>query len=183
MLAEHAVLGFGRGSHSTKLVLGLALSGLAIHAFLDGIALTEEAYAAVHAGHGHDTDRLGMLSAGVLLHRLPVGLALWSIVRPGRGAGLAFGLLAMISVFTVVGHNLGPESVQAMPMGIFGIFQALVAGSLVHVVLHRPSMIQSGDREGLNVSASMGALVALGLLIHMVLDGLDCVWMNHAATR
>lgn len=183
MLAEHAVLGFGRGGDCSKLVLNLALSGLAIHAFLDGIALTSAANGGAHAGHDHGEPALGMLSIGVLLHRLPVGLAIWSIVRPGRGAPMAFALLAMISLFTVAGHSLGPESIQAMPMAMFGIFEALVAGSLVHVVFHRPKSVHGAHESGLNIAACLGAVGALALLsanldghAHEAAHGHDDIW-------
>lgn len=164
MLAEHAVLGFGSGGDRSKLILNLALAGLALHAFLDGIALTSEAYDVIHAGHDHDNSALDLLSMGVLLHRLPVGLAIWSIVRPGRGARVALALLGMISLFTVAGHSMGPESVLAMPMAMFGIFEALVAGSLVHVVFHRPGSSHPVEDGRLKVAACLGAMAALALL-------------------
>ncbi len=164
MVAEHTVLGAGRGGDPKPLLLVLALSGLAIHAFLDGIALTEEAYGAIHAGHEHSMDQLGMLSLGVLLHRLPVGLALWSIVQPARGASTAFGLLAMLSLFTIAGHSLGPASVEMIPMTMFAVFQALIAGSLIHVVLHRPTFIRTIERAGLHTSGFLGAVCGLMLV-------------------
>jgi uncharacterized membrane protein YraQ (UPF0718 family) len=166
MLAEHTVLGFGRGGECSRFVLNLALIGLGIHAFLDGIALTEEANQALHHAHGGDeAGAVGALALGVVLHRLPVGLAIWSVVRPGRGRRSALLLLGLISVFTVTGYGLGPESVSVMPMAAFGVFQALVAGSLVHVVFHRPRHTSIDLASGMQWPACLGALAAVAVLV------------------
>ena len=76
-----------------------------------------------------------VVTAPVILHRIPVGLAIWWILRPRHG--FVGGLLGIgfIAAATVVGYALGGE-VVGDGEGI-GLYQAFVGGSLVHVVFHQ----------------------------------------------
>lgn len=97
-----------------------AVIGYSLHAVLDGAALTG----------GAGTSALGL---GVVLHRVPVGVTLWWLVRPHgpRGGMLALGL---IGGATALGFAGAERLVSALPLGSLGLFQALVGGSLLHVV-------------------------------------------------
>lgn len=114
-----------RGFHSALheahvLVLIIAALGLIIHAVIDGIALLPM--------EGGD------LAHAVILHRLPVGMAIWWSLRPNLGLPVAIGAFATIIVASGLAYTLGaPIADLAEARGIAYV-QAFVSGSLIHIV-------------------------------------------------
>ena len=115
-----------RASHGTaartdSLALLAGLSGLALHAALEGAAIApEEADVAV----------------AVILHRVPMGLVIWGMLKPRcgfRGGALGVGSIA---VFTMIGYATG-SAWLADDGGGLELYQAFVGGSLLHVVFHQ----------------------------------------------
>lgn len=97
-------------------------SGLALHAVLEGMALIGEAMT---------------ITGSILLHRVMVGLMIWWVLFPryGRIAAI-FGISSLLAT-TAVGFFLAGALPEAALTGSTGeVFQAFVAGSLLHVVLH-----------------------------------------------
>lgn len=114
-----------RGTHILLMVV--AWLGLLTHTMLDGLTLAAHTHAEVSAS----------LAAAIVLHRLPVALLIWWLVRPRYGRRVAAGALTAVGVATLAGfgieghlHDLGGSS------PIFAYIQAVVAGSLLHVILH-----------------------------------------------
>ncbi len=107
-------------SHTDNVALLVGLSGLVLHAFLEGAALVPQG--------------TGIMPA-VILHRVLVGLAIWWLLRPRHGFGRASLGIAVILVATVAGYAAGTQ--------FFGhgggveLYQAFVGGSLLHVVFHQ----------------------------------------------
>jgi hypothetical protein len=116
-----------KAAHTFHLIsLLLALAGLALHAMLDGAALT--------VGSGGATTNL---SLAIVLHRFGVGMMLWLMVQPALGKRLAFAVLGFVALATVAGYLLsgivlGLEGVYAPP-----VIQALIIGMIVHSLVHR----------------------------------------------
>ena len=67
---EHRLENLARQAHSVALLL--ALVGIGLHGFTDGLALGQ-------GGHEHAGEH--MLPWAVVLHRLPVGLMVWFLIR------------------------------------------------------------------------------------------------------
>ena len=138
-----------------QLALVLGISGLALHALLEGGALAQL------TGAGD----LG-LGLAVSLHRIPVGLAVWWLVRERAGDGAAVASVVGVAALTGVGFAGGGALAETVGSGAVELYQAFVGGTLVHVAFHqigehhrsRPGRLDSGI-EG------AGALVALGLLV------------------
>ena len=154
-LVEHRLVGRARQVHNVALGLGLVAIGL--HAFLDGLAL-------VSGSHLHGTEEAGrMLPMAVILHRLPVGLTIWFLLRPlyGRRTGVA--VLVLIGAFTALGFAAGEPVQAAMASGARGVFQAAVAGSLLHVVVHRSYPVSAATGTG-RWQSGLGAVAGLVLL-------------------
>ncbi len=173
-IAEH---GFRRAEQTTFLgAFGLALVGLLIHAMVDGAALTPGGGATTPNAHG------SQLPYAIVLHRVPIGLTLWWLVRPfGVVAPLA--VVSLVAASTVGGFALGPKLTSALSGQAVLWFEAFVGGSLLHVVFHRPHLSPErgatpryGWREGL------GAVLAAGFLAAIVGGG---AWAEGglAATR
>jgi len=115
-----------KAAHTFHLVsLLLALGGLALHAMLDGAALTV----------GHDTANSN-LSMAIVLHRLGVGMMLWMMVQPVFGRRIAFAVLGFVALATVAGFLLS-EPVLGLESDTLSVIQALIIGMIVHSLVHR----------------------------------------------
>lgn len=165
--------------------LFLAVVALALHGLFDGVALS---------GQGHLGGQIGL---AVVLHRLPVGLTLWWLVRPAHGVRGASLALAAIALATVAGYALGGVAAGAMEEPAMGLVYALVAGSLLHVVLHRPHPVArgQGSRVEVTVGASLGVLLLIflhrshagqdeafwGLLLDLTMESAPALLIGYAA--
>lgn len=126
-----------RGAHLS--VLLLAACGLAAHAVVDGIALMPEFASSLGSTHRTNRGLAGsmfdnQLALGVILHRIPVGMAIWWAVRPGLGTPAAIGTFALVTVATAFAYFRGNVVVELAEIESLAWFQAFVAGSLVHIV-------------------------------------------------
>ena len=158
VLAERTSRRATRPTHRLALLAGL--SGFVIHAALDGAAL-----ATLPSGTPPS------FPLAVVLHRLPVGVAIWWLVAReiDRRAGVA--ALAALVLATVGGFVFG-GAVAGMvsDSGALMLYQAAVGGSLVHVVVHQHGAATSPKdrrREG------WGAVLALALLLVVFVFGAD----------
>ena len=107
--------------HTDNLALLAGLSGLSLHAFLEGAALVSRG---IHLG------------LAVILHRIPVGLTVWWLLRPRGGFGGASLGIGVILAATVAGYAAGARFFGGGHGGA-GLYQAFVGGSLLHVVFHQ----------------------------------------------
>lgn len=116
-----------KAAHTFHIVsLLLALAGLALHAMLDGAALT--------SGHGAATSNL---SLAIVLHRFGVGMMLWMMVQPVFGRHAAFGVLGFVSLATVGGYLLSETVLGLEGDNVMSVIQALIIGMIVHSLVHR----------------------------------------------
>jgi zinc transporter ZupT len=110
---------------AAALVVGL--SGLLLHTLLEGAALVP-----LESG----TSGLAFALA-VTLHRVVEGLVVWWLLRPRYGATAAVAGVALLLAATGVGFTLGLELLADVESAGVVLYQAFVAGSLVHVVFHQ----------------------------------------------
>lgn len=106
--------------------LFIALGGLALHALLDGAALTI----------GHD-GAASSLSVAIVLHRLGVGMMLWMMVQPVFGKRVAFAVLGFVALVTVGGFLLSEMVVGFEGEFALSVIQAIIIGMIVHSLIHR----------------------------------------------
>lgn len=133
----------------------LAALGLIVHAVIDGIALLPVAGEFV-GETTHSGERGGLLvgnqlAIGVILHRLPVGMAIWWSVRPNFGVTAAVATFAMVIAATAVAYFFGASVIEITATRNLAFFQAFVAGSIAHVVAFGVSHEHdepSGPRHG-----------------------------------
>lgn len=104
-------------------VVALAAVGLLIHAVVDGVALLPE----------NGTS----LSYAIVLHRLPVGMAIWCVVRPNFGTVAAGSVFALVIGATVAGYFVGASVLELAETRTVALLQAFISGSLIHVVIFR----------------------------------------------
>ena len=145
-------------------VLTLALSGILLHTLLDGMALS-----AGSRGHGHGE----LLAYAVVLHRLPVGMLIWWALRPLYSIRVIVTVLLVMCASTIGGYLLGGIHVDLEHSVLPTYFQALVTGSLLHVLFHRHfhDHGRHGDEQimprprGRQIWATIGAALGLGVLL------------------
>ncbi|MGX5201763.1 hypothetical protein [Aliikangiella sp. IMCC44632] len=109
-----------------KLTILLGILGLIVHAGLDGIAMQT----AEHKPNG--------LSLAIVLHRLPVGLTIWWILKPLLGERYALLTLLLMGLATLAGYAGSQSIILLKESSILAFMQSLIAGSLLHVVIHKP---------------------------------------------
>ncbi|MCZ6597386.1 MAG: permease [Planctomycetota bacterium] len=147
---------FFSGRDSRVVAMPLALFAIALHALLDGLALDAAAQGSRE------------LALAVVLHRLPVGLGIWWLVRPLYGLRAAIVLIAVIAVFSVVGLLFAEALVAHTPQGAIAVVQAFLAGSLMHVILrHPPRSAAEAPAPRWRVPSAIGALAAGALVLGM----------------
>jgi zinc transporter ZupT len=107
--------------------LAVGLSGLVIHSLLEGAALAPLESAPAPPA----------FALAVTLHRIAEGLVVWWLLRPRYGTGAAVAGVGLLLGATCAGFVLGLELLAGAESAGVGLYQALVAGSLVHVVFHQ----------------------------------------------
>ncbi len=113
-------------THLLTIVLGLL--GLVLHATIDGAALYPSDSAIQYEN----------LSVAIILHRLPVGLTIWWLLKPLLGERYALSTLLAMALATTGGYFLSMELKDYFSNDFFVALQALISGSLLHVILHKP---------------------------------------------
>ncbi|WP_115720457.1 permease [Gallaecimonas mangrovi] len=149
--------GAAKTTHNVTLLVGVF--GLSLHAITDGAAL-------VDANH---TTAGALLAVGVVLHRLPVGLTLWWLLRPQFGRIAAAAVLGLVVVGTLVGYFVGFRWLPDVNAQQLGWLQGLVAGTLLHVVLHRPF---ARHHTASHWMAGLGGLVGALVLVVITVPSL-----------
>ncbi|MEO8876764.1 MAG: permease [Polyangiaceae bacterium] len=122
---------------ANALIAGLVLAGVAVHALLDGAAMLEVGGAPAARA----------LAISVVVHRIPVGLAIWWLVRPKRGIFAAITLLAVEAGGGIVGFLLGGPLLSGAFAPHLSLFQAALAGALLHVLAHHAPSADLEEEE------------------------------------
>lgn len=116
--------------------LALAFLALSLHAMSDGVVLS---LADRQSGWAFST------ALAVVLHRIPVGIAVWVFLRGAKGLRWVLGVFAVIALNTLLGFVAGGWVIELMQDASFAWFQAFVAGSLLHVIFHAHEHDHSHD--------------------------------------
>lgn len=123
-LVERVSHALARRTDDLAILVGL--SGLVLHALLEGAAFAPRA-----------EDVEDAFALAVILHRIPVGLVIWWLIRPRFGQGAAALGVASLVFATLGGFALGSELLTGAHGPGAELYQIFVSGSLVHVVYHQ----------------------------------------------
>ena len=115
-------------AHRTTIII--ICIGILLHTFLDGMALL------MPHKHSHDAD-FG-LPLAVIFHRIPVGLTIWMLARPQYKISKAIGIIAVLCLATTLGFFLSSYLSGVIDNTITSGINAIVSGSLLHILFHRP---------------------------------------------
>lgn len=151
-LAERALHRSAHKAHTAHAAAQvLALAGLIVHAFFDGTAL---------AAPTDPADPVSVLALAVVLHQLPVAITIWSLLIPTAGARIATAILIGQGVATILGYVLGGEVLHSEAHWV-AYFEALVAGSLLHVIIHRPTLAKTANSRQRMYAGAAGIAAAI----------------------
>lgn len=121
-----------------KIALLLGIIGLMIHSALDGMAVIQN-------------ENSMMMPYAVILHRLIVGLSIWWLVQPVWGNTKSYLVFLLIITATLMGYFVGKgyifDSVNLTNNHSIDYFQALISGTLLHVIIHRPHIDEDGHHH------------------------------------
>ena len=147
--------GFRGALHEAHiLVLIIAALGLVIHAIVDGIALLPM--------EGSD------LARAVILHRLPIGMAIWWSLRPNLGLPVAIAAFATIILASTLSYTLGAPMVELAEARSIAYVQAFVSGSLIHIVAFGVTHDHGGHIEPVAQAQNWGYRVGILLGLFLV---------------
>lgn len=163
-LVEHGLQRARREAHLAT--LALAMLGLLLHSIADGAALTPDPG---DGAHGHAREALAL---AIVIHSVPVGLVVWWVMAPVFGRVLPAVTLALMALGTLAGFVFGLELNAVLGAQGFAWFQALVAGSILHVVFGRPHLNPHAEAHAAPVTVeTLGGVAALaGLVMLAQLD-------------
>ena len=164
---ESLVKGLAGTAHRAALALGIL--GLMTHAVVDGLALWTGA-------HGLATS---LLALAVVLHRIPAGMTVWWLVRPSGGKKVAWMLLALMATGTLIGYVFAEPLAAHADKNMAGLFQGLMGGALLHVVLHRIRLGTGTFGATQRRAGGVGGLLGIAL-VAWILAGLGTLH-QHAA--
>jgi uncharacterized membrane protein YraQ (UPF0718 family) len=167
---------------ASRTFMAVAMLGLLIHSAVDGAALVvgpEADHGHGHAHGGHETSL--EIALAIVVHRLPVGLLVWSAVPPLLGKRWAVAALGALIGATGLGFFLSPQLHGLSTAWSASTVEALLAGGLLHVVLDHgfQGKRQPHGSHG-SVAATLGALGALAVFVFLPLEpvpGLEAVLM------
>jgi uncharacterized membrane protein YraQ (UPF0718 family) len=152
----------------------LMIIGLLLHQALDGVALAEN----LSPGDGFS------LRLAVILHQVPKGFFIWGMAGEILGARGGWAVIGSLCLATAAGFGLGGEIASVLEARPLWLFQAFIAGGLLHVIVHHVpggasggSCSCQGERReqdglagaprGIALWSGLGALVSLAGLIAM----------------
>lgn len=145
----------------------LTSAALCLHAVADGIALSVPA-AAPHAHHAS-------MPIAVGLHRLLEGMGLWWVMARHAKVAVRLAVLCALACATLAGFAGGQWMVSLGFSQVVLWLQAMVAGSLLHVLLwHAPNDSKAcaaphkprGTRQ-VHLGSAVGGVLAACLLVRM----------------
>ncbi len=113
----------------------LVCVGIVIHGFIDGLAI-----ASPGAGHAHTHGDLHLLPWAVVMHQLPFAVFIWWFLYPKKGWKLPTLVLSLLGLSCIVGYFTADAFLAHMHAAEgpgYNLFQALVAGSLLHLAMHK----------------------------------------------
>ncbi|TJY60958.1 hypothetical protein E4T66_09930 [Sinimarinibacterium sp. CAU 1509] len=157
---EHGLTHARREAH--LLALSLAVLGLVLHSVGDGAALA--------GGASEPEEHVEALGLAIAIHSIPVGLVIWWLLYPVFGYALPTLALLGMCAGTVVGYVYAGALSGLLGAQAWAWFQALIAGSILHVIFGRPHIdedsvhhVGSPRFEGLGNLAALATLTWLAL--------------------
>lgn len=119
----------GKKVNAWKYIPIVVFTGLSIHGFLDGFAIS------LSSGHHDHVHGLGEV---VVFHRLFAGLFIWQVCIENYSKNVAIWMLSLLAFSTVLGFFFGSDLLNSYSFHLnVSYIQAFVIGGVLHVAFHR----------------------------------------------
>ncbi len=139
----------------------MMLLSLSIHSFIEGIPLA----GVENSGHHHDHiigDHHQSLLIGIILHQLPVAIALMTLLRKSKIAlGKSWLLLMVFGIMTPLGMFSGLFIDQAESSEYMDILLSIVVGMFLHI--STTIIFETNENHRFNLSKLVAILLGVGL--------------------
>lgn len=156
---EHGHIHLHHGQNKFPLIVMISLC---LHAFVEGIPLEREIHA-VH--HDHENHGDHSLLLGIVLHNIPVSLALMTMfLKSGLTVTKSFFWLLIFAIMgplgTFVGHVFGAE-IAIHWQGFFDAILAVVIGMFLHI--STTILFESTEGHRFNFIKMISILLGVGM--------------------
>lgn len=156
-----------------NITLMLALIGILLHEFSDGIALASP----------QNLMASKALPLAVILHRVPVGMMIWWLLKPTYGTKTVVRIIFLLVITTITGFFCGQKLFSSIDPGWFSIFEAFMGGALLHVLFHSHGYHEhcDHDKNRWQWAAGFGAVLAITglILFHPAHPHDGAAFLNH----
>lgn len=148
-----------------KIPYGLLIS-LSIHSFIEGIPLANSTL------HGHDHDHLighhhNSLLLGIILHQLPVAIALMTLLRQSLiKSSTSWILLIVFGLMTPLGLIFGKLIPMDSSIPFMDILLALVVGMFLHI--STTIIFETNENHRFNLAKLTAILLGVGLSVGLI---------------
>lgn len=139
----------------------MMLLSLSVHSFIEGIPLA----GVENSAHHHDHiigDHHQSLLIGIILHQLPVAIALMTLLRKSKIAlGKSWLLLMIFGIMTPLGMFSGLFIDQAESSEYMDILLSIVVGMFLHI--STTIIFETNENHRFNLSKLVAILLGVGL--------------------
>jgi len=139
----------------------MMLLSLSVHSFIEGIPLA----GVENSSHHHDHimgDHHESLLIGIILHQLPVAIALMTLLRKSKIAlGKSWLLLMIFGIMTPLGMFSGLVIDQAETSAYMDILLSIVVGMFLHI--STTIIFETNENHRFNLSKLIAILLGVGL--------------------
>lgn len=148
-----------------KIPYGLLVS-LSIHSFIEGMPLM--AISHNNELHQHATsNHQGSLLLGIILHQLPVAIALMTLLRQSLlGTKKSWFLLVLFSLMTPMGMITGYIMEMSTPFPYMDLLLAIVVGMFLHI--STTIIFETSENHHFNLAKLSAILLGVGLSFGLI---------------
>lgn len=153
-------------AHANKQIPYGLLISLSIHSFIEGIPLAN------HTAHTHDHDHLighhhNSLLLGIILHQLPVAIALMTLLRQSLiKSSTSWILLIAFGLMTPLGLIFGTLIPMDSSIPFMDILLALVVGMFLHI--STTIIFETNENHRFNLAKLTAILLGVGLSVGLI---------------
>lgn len=141
--------------HGKKIPYALLLS-LSVHSFIEGIPLAGISGHQGHDGHHHES-----LLLGILLHQLPVAIALMTLLRQSHLSWKSSWLLLALFGIMTPGGMLAGYLLEVRDFPYMDVLLAVVVGMFLHI--STTIIFETSENHKFNLAKLLAILCGVGL--------------------
>lgn len=148
--------------HTHRKIPYALLFSLSVHSFIEGIPLAGFGHHEGHAGHHHES-----LLLGIVLHQLPVAIALMTLLRQSHlSLRLSWLLLSIFGMMTPMGMFLGWLMESGGEFAYMDLLLAVVVGMFLHI--STTIIFETSENHKFNLAKLTAILLGVGLTFLML---------------